>query len=492
MFNYLGHPYYDVGIATLAAFAGKRDPQLLTPQDLEKAADYMAREYVQQPLRSYLTVVFPNSGYNNPAFFKQPERQREYARRVLRSYSNNVPTLGEKCVFTGKPAVAVAFDDQGKLPFGRAFRQHIPLLTGEGAINFHPYGDRGLPVSGEALLAIQALPMGCAKSAGRLLLVHSDNPDVTLHFASEFLAENRRKVQVAQAASSKKMPESHRKHRTLLIETLLEAEDMQADSRANEESPFTVTAYHLSNSGQGPGLDIYFLPMQVVGFLRVMETAKFENAWHRIVLRAWEIEPPPKKRGQSKSEPEEPFQPARNWLYEDLFSLPDNARYFLRTYFLRIALRYARGKTDPRPNYSLAAESDLVSWAIAEQFLRRIMNMEPHRIAHIRKMADGLAEYVSHQNDRRFFREFYTSLRYGDLRTALVKADLAHVRQGNPPIIKFEPYIEVFEDGRELGRPDWRLARDLVLIRMIEKLHADGWLGRNAEVIEESADEENG
>ena len=43
----------------------------------------------------------------------------------------------------------------------------------------------------------------------------------------------------------------------------------------------------------------------------------------------------------------------------------------------------------------------------------------------------------------------------------------------------------------ELGRRDWRLARDLVLIRMIEKLHSSGWLGKNAEVIEESADEDN-
>lgn len=116
--------------------------------------------------------------------------------------------------------------------------------------------------------------------------------------------------------------------------------------------------------------------------------------------------------------------------------------------------------------------------------------MEPHRIEHIRKMADGLADYVNRQNDRRFFRDFYTSRNYSHLRTTLLKADLAHVQQGNPPIIQFEPYIEVFEEGTELSRRDWSLARDLVLIRMIEKLHASGWLGRNAEVIDESADEE--
>jgi len=488
VFNYVGHPYYDVGIATLAAFAGKKDPRQLAPQDLGQAIEYMERKYVQQPLRSYLTVVFPNSGFTQPAFFKNPERQQEYARRVLRSSVESVPVLNEKCVFTGKPATALAFDDKGKLPLGRAFRQHIPLLTGEGTINFHPYGDSGIPVSGEAMLAIQALPLGCAKSAGRLLMVHSDNPDLTYHFAREFLMRNRGSVQLAQQAGSNKMPEPHHRYHTLLIETLLEAEYMRREALQAEESLFTLTAYHLSNSGQGPGLDIYILPMQVVGFLRTMQQANVRDAWQRIVRAAWEIEPP--RRRKEKSE-KEPFRPTRNWLYEDIFDLPDRASQFIRTYFLRTALRRARGRTDPRQHYSPVDESDLISWAITTQFLRRIMNMEPHRIENIRKMADTLAEYICHQNDGRFFRDFYMSRRYDDLRNALVKADLAHVRRGKPPIVQFEPYIDVFEEGTELGRRDWRLARDLVLIRMIEKLHASGWLGQNAEVIEESSAEDN-
>lgn len=487
MFNYVGHPYYDVGIATLAAFAGKTDPQQLTSHDLEKAVDYMTREYVQQPLRSYLTVVFPNSGFTNPAFFKQPDRQREYTRRVLRSYAEDMPVLNEQCVFTGKPAVAIAFGDKEDLPLGRAFRQHIPLLTAENAINFYPHGDSGLPVSGPAILAMQALPLGCAKSSGRILMVHSDNPDITYHFASEFLKQNRRAVQVAQQASNNKMQESHHKHHTLLIETLLEAESMRWDS-LQEDRPFTITAYHLSNSGQGADLDIYFLPMQVVGFLRVMETAKFRDAWHNIVRKAWEMEPPRKRKKQNEVEP---FQPARNWLYEDLFDLPDKAKRFIRTYFLRIALRYARGKTDPRPNYSLENEADLVSWAITEQFLRRILNMDQHRIEQIREMADGLADYISNQNDRQFFRTFYMSRSYAVLRTALLKANRAHVKNGKSPIVQFEPYIEVFEDGAELGRTDWQLARDLVEIRMVEKLHANGWLGQNVDTIQEPTDEED-
>jgi len=197
---------------------------------------------------------------------------------------------------------------------------------------------------------------------------------------------------------------------------------------------------------------------------------------------------PVKKGGKSEGQS---FQPRRNWLYEDLFELPEKAHKFLRTYLLREALRYARAdQGDPRGSYSLQSEAGLVSWKVTERFLRRIMHMDKERIEEIRKMGDGLAEYVSGQNDRRFFRNFFTEGRYDYFRNALIKANLAHVKRGNPPIITLDPYIQVFEEGDEVSRPDWRLARDLVLIRMVEQLHKLGWLGSNLDAISGQASED--
>jgi len=267
MLKYTGHPFVDVGVATITAFAGKCEPSSLTQSDIDEIVDYMTIEYVRQPLRSYLTVAFPNSGFTQPAFFKQPERQLDYARRVFQGYREDSPVLSETCVFTGEPVVAIAFSDKEGLPVGRAFRQHVPLILGEKIINFHPYGDAGLPISGKALLAIQAFPLGCAKCGGRLLAVHSDNEEVTLHFARFFLRNNRTMIQLAQAAGSKKMSEAHLSYRTLLIDTLLQADEMQREY-SDDEKPISLTVYHLSNSGQGPGLDIYHLPFEIVGFLR--------------------------------------------------------------------------------------------------------------------------------------------------------------------------------------------------------------------------------
>ncbi len=480
MLKYTGHPIFDVGVATITAFSGRSDPASVTGADLENIADYITREYTRQPLKSFLTVAFPNSGFTQPLFEKTPERRLEYAKRVLRSYDSNSQTLEETCVFTGEPAVAVAFGDKESLPLGRAFRQHIPLLTGEDVINFHPYGDVGIPVSGKAILAIQAFPLGCAKVAGRLLAVHSDNSELIMHFASSFLSQNRRFIQLAQQEGSSKMPEPQYVQRTLLVDTLLKADEMRQEAQENER-PFSITAYHLTNSGQGVGLDIYYLPLQITAFLREMQQAQYRDDWSSIVRRAWQVAPTSKKKAKPDKED---FRPRRNHLYEDLFGLPDNAHAFLRTYFLRAAFRYARAdQGDPRGGYSLRDEAGLVSWKITARFLRRIMNMDKSRIEEIRKLGDQLADYVSDENDRRFFRDFFIERRYDLFRTALIKANVAHVRRGKPPFITLDPYIEVFEAGDEVARSDWQLARDLVLIRMIERLYQQGWLGKNPDAL---------
>jgi CRISPR-associated protein Cst1 len=482
MLKYTGHPFYDVGVATIAAFVNKRNPALLTEADLDRVADYMASQYIVDPLRSFLTVAFPNSGFTNPAFSKSPERRMEYAERVLRAYKTDVPRLADRCVFTGEPAVGIAFS--AALPPGRAFRQHIPLLTGEDIINFYPWGNAGLPVSGKAILAIHAFPLVCAKCVGRLLSVHSDNPDLVYDFAAEFLRYNRRAITLAQQSGSKKLPEAESSAKTLLIETLLKVEQSRRDE-ARERRPASVTAYHLSNLGATPSLDIYHLPLELTGFLIEVIGPDYKQEWDAIVHRAWWSTQ--HLRNQKGDESDRgATRPQRNVLYEDLFQLPGNVREFVRRYFLRIPVRTR--SDDPRRAYSLRGEAGLISWKITELFLRRVVNMDKERVQQIRELGDRLAAYVSQENDRQFFAAFFQH-RYDHFRAALIKANLAYVQRGNPPLITLDPYIAIFEEGNDIAAPDWRLARDLVLIRMVEQLYRQGWLGKHPDAIPEVSEE---
>lgn len=111
--------------------------------------------------------------------------------------------------------------------------------------------------------------------------------------------------------------------------------------------------------------------------------------------------------------------------------------------------------------------------------------MDKERIEKIRNLGDALAEYVNKENDARFFRDFFMQNRYDYFRNTLLKANLAAVRRGQSPILTFDSYIEVFEEGEEIPAADWRLARDLVLIRMIERLYQLGWFGTHEEVLTE-------
>ena len=325
-----------------------------------------------------------------------------------------------------------------------------------------------MPVSGEALLAIQAFPIGCAKCRGRLLAVHSDNPDLIQDFASEFLQENRRALQLAQQSGSKKMPEAKSSAKTLLIETLLKVEQSRRDE-AQGRRPCSVTAYHLSNLGATPSLDMYHLPLELTDFLSQIVGPDYKAEWNVIVERAWRLSQPKRKgkKTEGKEDIHADTRPRRNMLYEDLFRLPENAREFVRRYFLRIPVR-TRFEDDPRRTYSLRNEADLVSWKLTELFLRKVMTMDKERIQQIRALGDRLAHYVNTENDRRFFTTFFAERNYEFFRTALIRANMTWVRHGNPPLITLDPYIQVFEEGNEVARSDWRLARDLVLIRMVE------------------------
>ena len=85
------------------------------------------------------------------------------------------------------------------------------------------------------------------------------------------------------------MPEFVFSQRTLLINTLLKAMEEINLFKEDRDETFSVTAYHLSNSGQSPSLDIYHLPLEMVTFLKKARSADYRDEWQRIVKKAWQI-----------------------------------------------------------------------------------------------------------------------------------------------------------------------------------------------------------
>ncbi|NJL05958.1 MAG: type I-B CRISPR-associated protein Cas8b1/Cst1 [Chloroflexaceae bacterium] len=461
--TYTGHAFVDIGLAVLTAFVGKTDPYDLTEADLEQVAAYIAANYVKLPLKAHLTMAFTsNAWFAQDAYNPDKEnltaaqRAERTAKRLLWRTRHtdqwHAPLAADSvppamCIFTGLPAVPEPLS--GSLERGRAGRAQLPGLQGDETINFFAEGHPGIPISGVAVLALQAFPLGCAKCGVGLLAVHTDNPQLTLRIARKFWQENERQIAQAQASGNTKLPVAPRSLKTLLIETLLE---VQADVEDQHWIAPSVTAYNFTN-GQTAACDIYYLPLEVMGFLQAAHSATHKQAWHALVRRWWER--PKAKKGQ------EAPPPRQNYLYEDLFELPIGAAAFIRKY--------------------LISPQQPVAWNLIELFLRKVITMDKERIQQIRQLGDGLADYVRRSGGKRFFRNFSTERSPYALRSLLIRANIERVRSGAPPLFTMDSYIEVFEEGEEVMRADWLLARDLVLMRMIDQLQ--DWLQANADAL---------
>ncbi|MEX5281239.1 type I-B CRISPR-associated protein Cas8b1/Cst1 [Nitrospira tepida] len=490
MLRYTGHPIADVGVATLSAFCEKPDPSTLTKKDLLKVANFLEKEYFSGKLLSYLTCVFPNAAYVQPG--AQPgakikmksENIAQFKRQVLYAFQEppDPHASGLRCIFSGEPASRIVY------------RQHVPMITGEDVLNFFPAGTGGLPISGAYLLAIQAFPMGARRCYGRALAVHCpDDPKLTYAFAHRFLNDNRKLLLLTDKSKEKYLDAKAPK--TLIVHVLLEIEHERREWSEDEPAP-SVTVYHLTNSGQGPDIDLFQLPSEVVKFIRAVSRAGTSQVWQKIQSsareRTSEDDKQKKSKGRKKHKQatnthgEKPWNPEmnRNYLYDDLFDLPANAARFVRTYFLRQAHRFAR-ESDPRRDYHLTRQFDLVSWDITRLFLKEVIGMEKSRIEAIRSLGDRVAQHIALDNDRRLFQGLYRANRYVILRNLLIKASNVRLKKGQPPLLGLDEFLLVFEEGEELARTDWTLARDLVLIRVIEELHRQGWFGKQPDALQE-------
>ncbi|ABY36145.1 MAG TPA: type I-B CRISPR-associated protein Cas8b1/Cst1 [Chloroflexus aurantiacus] len=491
--RYTGHPFVDVGFATMTAFVGKQRVADLNAGDFQRIADYIEANYVRQPLQRFLTVALTtNAWFVQPAFNPDrpglsPDQQanarqkRDYwAKRHLRQWAEAARAL-ETCLFTGLPAAA--FELSGKLQPGRVGRAQMPLLQGDDSINFFVNGDPGLPMAPEAILALQAMPLGCARVGNNLLAVHCDDERLTIAFANRFLQRNLSDVAKAQAAGEEKLPGSPRSLRTLLIETLADIMRQQLEGAQRT----TITAYHFSNFGQSPFLELYHLPLQITGFLLAVYTPTYRNLWNELVARSWQRVTPTGKRGKAA----EPAEPRVNYLYEDLFTLPAQAAQFVRTYFLRIPdvnRSTNRSTDDPRRDYSLRRDIDLVSWPLVELFVQEVMLMTDDRVAIVKELGDKLADYTRKQGGKRFFRQFFTVQRSDHFLSLLNRTNIDYTRytQGRETLFTLDSFLTVFMEGEEVLRSDWRLMRDLVLIRMVEQLR--DWIAGNPDAVPDDAE----
>jgi CRISPR-associated protein Cst1 len=505
--EWTGSPLVDVGIATLCAMSRRSEPEDLTLDDLDVAAKEMQVWYFSGLMASYLTCVFMNSEYVQPGEGAKKELSRQaYAQRILFAHRSqpDAAAAGLRCAFSGRPATHLIH------------RGQMPLLTGEDVLNFYPAGRGALPIAGQYLTALQSLPLGGRRTEGKLLIGHSDNGDITIGLAQKYLEDNRRLLQLSlsgrlpqkdgpdpslpreqgawdQQKKRAKYPDA-KAAPSLISSDLMGVRALQL--QVEHGHPASVTVYWLSSSGQGPSLEVYHLPSNMIRFMGKAGMAQTQAHWNRIVVRGWQKignETPDdgstsrsRKKASSRQKPAVEGGPgrSRNVVLADLFLIYESgavdlqaARKFLRFHLLsdlRGAIR--------RP--------DDCDWALTELFLQEVLGMEKTRIAAIRSFADKLADHIHGRNDKRLFGTIVRAQKAWEFRNALTKAQRNEANHNNNLLFGLDEYLDVFEADDSIDRLDWNLIRDLISIRLVEQLHKAGFLTKEmleGEEAEQSA-----
>lgn len=484
LLRYTGHPLVDVGVATIVEASRVERPEEVTAEHLESFSHQVVDIYMRPGVAGHLSrYVFANAGFANPNMINNPkfdQSRRELLMALLSLWKSN-PAIPAKmspalsndvCTFSGDPAVV------------RTSRMYIPMITGEDDVNFLPEGRQGLPVSGWCLYAILVMPLGSLKYGADLVIVHGTDPQILQYFASRNLERNLLAFHV-QGLSD--MP-IYSFAKTYLIDDLLHTQHYPKKGSS-------LTAYQFNSDAKTADIRMLHLPSSVLGFIQLAR-ANYPDTWNYVVQRATLTKPDSEKVKDKKTKNKKGEESVkavqtygrRNYFYEALFDLPEGSQKFLRRYLLRIP-RHVKGKKltgddkfDPRVAYSYINERQAISWPLTELFLERIMRMDRQRIAKIRDLADALASYIQSQ-DRRLFKELFTARSEYHVRLALLKA--ANSAPGI--LVRYDDFVDVFfvDDG-ETMRSDWSLARDLLMVRVIERLHTSDWLEQNQELVEEA------
>jgi CRISPR-associated protein Cst1 len=366
------------------------------------------------------------------------------------------------------------------------------LLNADDQCNFGADGQPGLPVSGLALTTIQAMSLAAPIVSGKAMIVATDDRRLLLSLVQEWQALIRSRVQLSEASGEK--CKGWGGPRSRLIEQIIRLESVR-DKQQGLDLNYSgsATIYHASNSGQGPDLTVYTLELPALSFVRKAQGIKYRESWQRLVASSWR---------EVDNKDKDPVYARSNDVYEAVFDLPIGSRRFIRRFFLGpvVAQLKSAKPAEPKKGKKVKAEaigpispptsSPIALWDLLELFVKEVVGMERTRIEAIRTLADRLAGVVRAENDRRLFQRIYTARKSFEVRQLLIQLGMRRLKDGLEPAIRFEEYLEIFEEGDELARADFGLAWDLTRMRVIEMLFENKWFDGNKEVLEDIKVEE--
>lgn len=453
IFDFTGNPFVDAGIWAISEWAEKK-PEELDKDDLKKAAEeifdlvYANEKWYRSILHG---MVFPNGKISNPGDFKKSPSERKT--KALDYYTDLIESIESlkssgSCIACGRRNFKKRF-----------FKSEIPLTGSGKMINYFSYGTEGADYCPACAFAVQFSPLIMYK-CGDLLLFHSDSKKLMMIWSKKAIKDLKR--QFTSKSIEGCFNEGYKNIKNAFFHIVGSIiDEMEMRGLNNQVS---ITFYRFKNFNQGANLDVYYFPVQIFNFLADIKRHEKYDDWLRIVRRGykfvdWENV---KEENEYKNNP--------NMVYNNLLEGKSIIGFFI----------------DMKNKVAIGG------WDLLSHYLEEVRNMDQKRIDAIKKVGDGLADYIKETDDIKTLKKLETANNYKNYRNLLRIIIKKRIEKGaENPLFSFDDYVNnLFPEGNLT----WRETQDLILFRIYEVLH--DWIiqqGISKELIieEEEVEVEN-
>lgn len=435
----MGNPFVDAGVCSICEWLGSTvQPEQITKSDLERIVEDVVP--IMRPFdkkrpeahgwKNWVSIFTTNHPLTNPS--KKGDRAIGFKKELLEHIANSEDmNQSGNCMGCGRRDANTWLSRTG-----------VPL-TGSGTLrNFFANFDEGAAYCSACALAIQLSPLTFVASGGRFLLLHS-NSWIALRNWVRVCIRDIRQQDLRREITGCYNPGYVNPRNGLFYMT-----QRMLEFQVRREIEVSMQVYNFTNFGQGPDLDIFYMPAPVFRFLRVVYQSTFKTAWLEIVRSGYV------KVNWNKVESEEDYKNRTNRVYENL--LQDLS---ILGYFLNKRARKPRG-----------------NWELLSLYLKEVRTMEQTQLEKIKHVGDLIAECIQKSGRDRRLTQLERAKSYGECRNILRYVIRDRIQQGaGEPLFSIDDYMEhLFPASDALNLTPWRETRDLLLFRIYEQLH--NWL----------------
>ncbi len=416
-----GNPFVDAGIYAIEAYYGK-NYSTITPTELNKKIPSIANLYLTKGWNKNIYSIFFNSKLVNPSSKKKGRKYQEAA------YSNYLKNLVKEFTFANTSGSCIACGRREALPTRK--RDEIPLTGSGNLINFFSAGVTGERYCPVCTFAVQFMPLFLYTLGGKFLLLHSISSKIMKDWAKRGIINIQEQISAGNYAGC--MEDGYKRGENALFHIIEEIVQDSEELYCNENP--SISAYIFTNFGQTPQLNIIHLPNSVFRFFVYIK--RFNNpGWNKIVKKGyWNVN----KENENKWK--------KNWVYYNLLSGKSIIRYFFNK------------------------ERDIIAdWEIFSYYLKEVRQMNKKRIAVLKRVGGGIANYIEQTNNTKRLFALETAKTFEGMRNVLLKIVKDMIAIGaEGPLFSTDEFIEdLFPEGA-LG---WKETRDILLFKIYEQLH---------------------